>query len=276
MTRLDLHSPTSVEITPFTEAHLPGALALSQAAGWPHRTEDWALGLTVSKGVVAIEARRVVATALCSFHGPVATLNMIIVDPSLRGRGLGRQVMEQIIALAGPREMRLVATDEGLPLYRKLGFAPTGRIVQRQGLARATRPELPVSVGAGTTDALAAMDKAASGMERAALLARIADMGVTLTTDGGFALVRPFGRGHVLGPVVARDIAAARALIAAAATHFDGRFLRIDLPEERGLAAYVESLGLAPAGGGTAMVQAPRPRPASGFQTYALISQALG
>lgn len=276
MTETDTSASTTIEIAAFTQAHLPGALALSQAAGWPHRIEDWALGLSVSQGVVAIENGCVVATGLCSFHGPVATLNMIIVDASLRGRGVGRQVMERIIALAGEREMRLVATDEGLPLYRKLGFADVGRIVQFQGPARATHPERPVHIGPADIGALAAMDSAASGLRRQPLLERIAEMGETLTTEGGFALLRPFGRGHVLGPVVARDATAARALIAAATGHLAGRFLRLDLREDCGLAPFVETLGLSRSGGGTAMHLAPRPRLQSDLQTYALVSQALG
>lgn len=276
MTQIDNATTATVVLAPFAEAHLPGALALSQAAGWPHRLQDWALGLSVSQGVVAIAQGRVVATGLCSFHGPVATLNMVIVDQALRGRGLGGRVMARLIALAGDREMRLVATDDGLPLYRKLGFAETGRIVQLQGPARATRPERPVRVGPADTGALAAMDQAASGMSRAPLLERIAAMGQTLTTEGGFALLRPFGRGHVLGPVVAREAAAARALIAAGATHMAGRFLRIDLPEAQGLAPYVQTLGLSPAGGGTTMVRAALSCPATDVRTFALVSQALG
>lgn len=276
MTKIDTSTPTIVEITPFTEAHLPGALALSQAAGWPHRPEDWALGLSVSQGVAAIADGRVVGTGLCSLHGPVATLNMIIVDQTLRGRGVGRQVMEHIIALAGGREMRLVATEDGRPLYRKLGFVECGRIAQLQGIARATRPEIQVSIGAADIAALAAMDKAASGFDRTPLLTRIAAMGDVLTARDGFALLRPFGRGHVLGPVVARDVTTARALIAAGAAQMQGRFLRIDVHEEHGLVPFVETLGLTQSGGGWAMVHTPASRPASEFQTHALVSQALG
>jgi GNAT superfamily N-acetyltransferase len=276
MIQIDNSTPATVELAPFTETHLPGALVLSQASGWPHRLEDWSLGLSVSQGVAAIEGGCVVGTGLCSFHGRVATLNMIIVDASMRGLGLGRQVMERIIALAGDREMRLVATDVGLPLYRKLGFIEAGRIMQLQGLARAASPEQRVRIGPADIGVLAAMDLAASGMRRQPLLERIADMGETLTTDGGFALLRAFGRGHVIGPVVASGPTAAGALIAAAASHMAGRFLRVDLPQDLGLAPFVESLGLSPVGGGTAMVRAPIARPATDFQTYALISQALG
>ncbi|SDX64871.1 GNAT family N-acetyltransferase [Roseicitreum antarcticum] len=273
MTQPDL---TTLEFTPFTAQHLTGALALSRALNWPHRLEDWALSFSVSQGVVAMAGGRVVGTALCSMHGPVATLNMIIVDEAMRGRGLGRQLMQRIIALAETREMRLVATDDGKPLYRKLGFEDCGQIVQLQGVANAATPERPVQAGPVDLELLAQMDTAASGLERVALLTRIAASGVTLRTDGGFALLREFGRGHVLGPVVAQDAGAGRALIAAGATQMAGQFLRIDVTAAHGLAPFVETLGLSPVGGGTAMVHSPRARAASDYHTYALVSQALG
>jgi len=276
MSRLEPLASTAIDLVPFIERHLPGALALSQAVGWPHRAEDWALSLSVSQGVAAVEGGRIVGTALCSLHGPVATLNMIIVADAMRGRGLGRQMMQRLIALAGDREMRLIATEEGKPLYRKLGFEECAQIVQLQGGAQAARPERPVQVGPVDPDTLAAMDRAASRMDRAPLLASIASRGVTLSTEGGFALLRAFGRGHVLGPVVARDAAAARSLMAAGATQMDGQFLRVDVIAAHGLAPYVETLGLSPVGGGTAMVQSPRPRAESEYHTHALISQALG
>lgn len=276
MTQFAASAPPGIDLLPMTPAHLPAAHALSQAAGWPHRIEDWALTLSVSQGVTAVSDGQVVGTAICSVFGPVATLNMIIVDQSMRGRGVGRLLMQRIIALAAGREMRLVATEDGLPLYRKLGFVACGQIVQHQGLALAARPERPVRGGPADPVALATMDTAASGMERAPLLTRIAATGETLRTEGGFALLRAFGRGHVLGPVVARDAGAARALISAAAERMTGRFLRIDMPEDRGLGSHAEALGLPRVGGGTAMVHAPRTRPLSDYHTHALVSQALG
>lgn len=276
MTHPDPADLTTITFEPFTAQHLPGALALSRALNWPHRLEDWALSLSVSQGVAAIAGGRVIGTALCSLHGPVATLNMIIVDEAMRGRGLGRQLVQRIIALAVNRELRLIATEDGKPLYRKLGFEECGQIVQLQGIAKAAAPEQPVPARPISPDLMARMDSAASGLERAALLTRIADSGVTLHTDGGFALLRAFGHGQVLGPVVARDAVAARSLMAAGATRMAGQFLRIDVIAAQGLAPYVKTLGLSPVGGGTAMALAPAPRPASDYQTFALVSQALG
>lgn len=264
-------------IEPFTDADIDGGVKLSQAAQWPHRHEDWALMLSVSTGVVARDGDEVVGTALCSRFGDIAALNMIIVDQRMRGRGLGRKLMEQAMAAAGTREMSLTATTDGLPLYEKLGFRVTGEILQHQGIAQAAAPECAVEVVENADiSELAAIDLAASGMSREALLASIAEMGTVLRAEGGFAMLRPFGRGHVLGPVVARDASTARALMAAGANHLAGQFLRIDMPAKLAQAEFVESLGLAHAGGGTAMVYAPRPHPTSDYQTFALVAQALG
>lgn len=264
-----------IRIAAFTPAHIPGALALSQAAGWPHRAEDWALALAVSQGVVALAGDAVLGTALCTPFGAVATINMIIVAESCRGQGLGRRLMDQVLALGAGAELRLVATEDGLPLYRKLGFAPVGQVVQCQGIATPTA-DAPDLAGMPDLELLIAADRAATGMDRGALLQRIAAGGAGFACADGQALLRPFGRGHVLGPVIARSPEAARALILAAARHCAGQFLRIDLPQEAGLADFVATLGLHPVGGGVAMVRGAAPRPVSDFNTYALAAQAFG
>ena len=257
----------------FTPEHIPGALRLSQEAGWPHRAEDWALTLSVSQGVVALRDGEVVGTALCSIFGEVASVNMIIVDARMRGHGLGRKLMQAVLDLAGTRELRLTATTDGLPLYQKLGFQSTGEILQHQGIALRGEPELPVVEG--DADGIAAMDLAASGMERATLLAGIAERGTVLRAEGGFALLRDFGRGQLLGPVVARDLATARALLSAGATRAAGGFLRVDLTDPA-LADHATGLGLVHMGGGTAMAKGAAPACAPVFKTFALASQALG
>lgn len=277
--RTHTHSaPQDLRIERISIAHLPGALRLSQEAGWPHQIGDWTLTLSASEGVVVLDNDDVVGTALCTDFGQVASLNMIIVDARMRGRGLGRRLMEAVMALAGDREMRLVATDEGLPLYQKLGFEPTGKIAQHQGIAQAGAAT-GVAVSTGSIDdvtRLAAIDHAASGLERTALLMRIASSGAVLLADGGFAMLREFGRGKVLGPVVANDTATAQALIAEGARRCEGSFLRVDLPETRALGGLAASLGLAQVGGGTAMSLNPQPLPSSDYKTFALASQALG
>lgn len=262
----------------FAPSHLEGALRLSQEAGWPHRLDDWALVAAVSQGVAVLDGDRVAATGLCTLYGEHARFSMVLVGKSLRGRGIGRQVMAALAGLAGNRSVSLVATADGKPLYERLGFRPTGAIVQYQGLVRSPTGTVgSVHVAEpGAADAIAAIDRRATGMDRSALMRCLADRGTVLLAEGGFAVLRDFGRGRVLGPLIARDESTAGSLIAAAARQSEGQLLRIDTPCGARLGPQLETLGLSPAGGGTAMRKGPPPAAPDGFSIYALASQALG
>lgn len=265
-----------IPIVPFQFEHISGAVRLSQQAGWPHRADDWAFTGAVSQGFVALNGDEVVGTAFCSEVGEFCTINMIIVDESMRGHGLGRRLMNAVIDAAAGRGMTLVATTDGLPLYQKLGFAVTGEIVQHQGIV-ADFPKQDTEYRTATTDdldALARMDCAAYGTNRKNLLANLLDVGTIIMTDDGFAGLRDFGRGQVIGPVVAKDAQTAKALIHALAT--PGKFLRADIPVQSGLADFLTEMGMANVGGGTVMHCGPARPAAKDFTTYALTSQALG
>ena len=78
------------------------------------------------------------------------------------------------------------------------------------------------------------------------------------------------------GPVVARDAADARRLLVFLFAGRRGAFLRVDTPEGSGLGDWLAAQGLAPVGGGIAMVRGGAPAAAREFQTFALAAQALG
>ena len=127
---------SQIDLVAFGPEHLEAAVQLSRQAGWPHRLEDWQMAFILSKGAVAIEGGRVVGTVLTtSYEADCAAINMVIVDEAMRGRGLGRKLMDAALEIAGSRPLRLVATEQGLPLYEKLGFQKTGAIRQHQGVA---------------------------------------------------------------------------------------------------------------------------------------------
>lgn len=135
----------TIDLVAFDERHLDGAVLLSREAGWPHRREDWAMLLALSHGFVALRGDAVVGTAMLTpFADDCATVNMVIVAASMRGRGLGRKLMDAALQACGGRECRLTATADGLPLYEKLGFVATHEIRQHQGI--------PVSLPKGAAD----------------------------------------------------------------------------------------------------------------------------
>ncbi|NDW06596.1 GNAT family N-acetyltransferase [Jiella sp. 40Bstr34] len=280
---------TNPEILPFQDRHLPEAVRLSAHEGWPHKADDWALVAAISHAFVACEGEKTVGTAFCTpFGDDVAMINMIIVDETMRGRGLGRRLMETVMAQAGERELRLTATAAGLPLYTKLGFVQGGRILQHQGeIGAIAAPEDVKDAASEDWEAIVALDRAATGADRSSLFARLRAVGETVVTRGpegrvsGFAICRPFGRGYVVGPAAAADVQTAERLIAAHLHRHPGSFMRVDTTAESGLAPWLAAQGLPHVGGGVAMTcrsQASKPQspPSKDVHTFALAAQALG
>lgn len=272
-------------IVRFSPEHLGGAMRLSRMADWPHRPEDWQLALALSEGFVAIGGSgEVVGTILLTaYEADCATVNMVIVDPALRGRGLGRRLMDAALDLAGGLPLRLVATEDGLPLYEKLGFRATGTILQHQGVVvEVASPNATEDATAADIPSIAALDRIAFGADRGGLIERLGAVGAfaVLRRGGhvaGFAAMRSFGRGEVVGPVVASNLADAETLISHFMSRRAGAFLRVDTAADTGLAPWLATKGLAHVGGGIAMarppIEAPAARPVT---TFALANQALG
>jgi GNAT superfamily N-acetyltransferase len=267
----------------FLPAHIARAVALSTEAGWPHRAEDWGMVLGLSQGVVALEGEHVVGTAMVTpFGTAAAAINMVIVDAALRGRGLGRRLMEHCLTLASDRECRLTATEDGLPLYEKLGFRVFGTVAQHQGVVQA-QPQVDDVAWCGPEQdaACAAMDREATGLDRSLLIGALFAQGrVGMHRRGGrsagFVVLRRFGRGEVAGPLVAETAEDARALLSFVFAARQGAFLRVDTPEPPGLGSWLTEQGLVQVGSGIAMRRNPAQETARRFHSFALASQALG
>lgn len=274
-----------IEIQDFGPEHIEGAVALSRQENWPHRPQDWQMALRLSSGVVALDDQgRVTGTILVTPYGAdCAMINMVIVDRNVRGKGLGRRLMDQALALAGDRPLRLVATTDGMPLYEKLGFVPSGTIRQHQGTVAALgAPDGVEAAGAGDLPDIKTLDRGAYGADRETLIDALAERGqfAVIRRNGAieaYAAIRPFGRGEVIGPVIAGDAEEAKSLIRFFAASRPGAFLRVDTDSRTGLADWLTEIGLAHVGGGVTM---DRPSSRSAAQArpkvYALANQALG
>ncbi|MFK7755153.1 MAG: GNAT family N-acetyltransferase [Sedimentitalea sp.] len=262
-------------------SHLPGAVQLSTAVGWPHQVADWAFSANLSKGVVALDGDRVVGTAMATPFGPVAMANMIIVAAEWQGRGLGRDVMQRAMDRVPAPAWQLVATPQGVPLYTRLGFVQIAQIVQHSGLVDQVTPQGSAEwAKSADHDAIVALDRAASGKDRAALYRALTSARfAVLRHQGeivGFAAVRRFGQGEVIGPVVGENLETAKSLIALIMSERQGRFLRLDTDVRSGLAPWLSACGLAQVGDGLQMQKGQTELRQTRHHVYALASQALG
>ncbi|QIF07730.1 GNAT family N-acetyltransferase [Ralstonia mannitolilytica] len=293
-----LSSPASTQTTaaadgvvlrPMTADDLTAAHALSEEQRWPHRPADWAQMFAHAEGFVAERDGQIIATAQRWRWGPRhATIGLVIVTPACQGRRVGHRLMSALLDGLEDHTVLLHATAEGRGLYERLGFVRTGEIRQHQGIAQPT-PLIALPAGwlrpAGTNEAetLRRLDAQARGMPRDALiddLLAIADACVVLDDDGeprGFAMLRRFGRGHAIGPVVAPDAESAKALIAHLAGINAGHFTRIDIDFDSGLAEWLESIGLLRVDTSTTMVRgAPLSTPPGAAALVAIVAQAVG
>lgn len=281
-------SPDGIVLRAMQEADLDAALGLSQAVHWPHRLADLQFAFGFGSGLVAERDGEVVGCAMSWPWGPShATLGLVIVDPKCQGRRIGFRLVQALLAGLEGRSVLLHATAEGRGLYERLGFVRTGEVRQHQGTAQSA-PLVALDPGwrlrpsdHADVAALIELDAAARSMPRGALMRELlaASDTVVLDEDGscrGFAMLRRFGRGLVIGPVVAPDAVGAKALIAHLAGLSAGKFVRIDVDFDSGLTEWLESLGLMRVDGPTEMVRGPVPAPVPGVRRYALVTQALG
>jgi GNAT superfamily N-acetyltransferase len=279
---------------------LPRALPLSQALRWPYRLEDWQAALSLGRGVGLEIDGDLCATGLWWPWGDAfATVGMIIVRADRHGRGLGGRIMVELLGATGERSVVLRSTREGLKLYERLGFVPFGHVHQHQapGAIAAARVASGTVGGSaapadtadrrlrefrpGDVAAVARVDRAASGMERARLLEVLCASGSIAVVErggvvNGYACVRRWGRGVVIGPVVAADATDARALIARLIAPHADDFVRIDVTDASGLTPWLEELGLPCVDRVVSMARGVVPPSAPDAALFALASQSLG
>lgn len=275
----------SFAIRSMTAADLPQAQALSGQVGWPYRLEDWRRSFAMGRGLaVADAAGALVGTALrWSYGADFAMLGAIIVAPACQGRGLGKRLLRALLDETGEGTLQLNATPEGRPLYEAFGFRTIGGLSQQQGEARFQgAPPADVRLaGAADWAAIAALDRQATGLPRQVLLDNLRRHGeAALLERGGralgYAACHRFGRGRVIGPVVAPGADEAQALIGYWLARGDG-FLRVDLPaEEEALGRWLASHGLTPVGGATTMRRGPAPPAGATLRLFAVAAQSWG
>ena len=92
----------------------------------------------------------------------------------------------------------------------------------------------------------------------------------------GYACTRTWGRGIVIGPVVAAGGDDARLLIAALAARHVGAFVRIDVTLASGLSPWLESIGLPRVGQVLTMALGRQPPASAEATLFALSNQSLG
>ena len=237
-----------------TAADIHTCWQLSQALRWPHREADWQQFITWAKAhgaALAVRADgKLIGCGLAWQWGrEQGSIGMVIVDDAWQRRGIGKRLFSGLLQALQGRDVMLQATTQGRPLYESLGFSAIGHARQFHGHWQPPAEARPTSSIA--TDeltrllqpqdlpALLAYDRRERGLVRPellqALLAQMdADERCAVSVDAhgrlcGYGILRRFGRGWMVGPLLADGADRAVALVKRLTQERAGDFVRIDL-----------------------------------------------
>lgn len=177
-------------------------------------------------------------TTVATTYGTIGFIGNVIVDRSVRGRGLGKTLMAAALdwlKAIGVRVVILDATETGRPLYEQFGFigmTHSWMVWQALGMLNldAVEPTTGFTVARIEADEIGevgALDSEAFGGDRMILLASMPGLakarGYVAHAEEGvvdaYLFARPLdepGGGLYIGPFIARSHEAARALLVSA------------------------------------------------------------
>ena len=237
-----------------TAADTHACWQLSQVLRWPHREADWQQFITWAKAHGAALAVRadgqLIGCGLAWQWGhDQGSIGMVIVDNAWQRRGIGKRLFKGLLQALEGRDVMLQATAQGRPLYESLGFTAIGHARQFHGhwqppveagpTSSLATDELTRLLQPQDVPALLAYDQRERGLTRPSLLqALLAQMdadercAVSMDAHGrlcGYGILRRFGRGWVVGPLLADGADRAVALVKRLTQERTGDFVRIDL-----------------------------------------------
>jgi ribosomal protein S18 acetylase RimI-like enzyme len=203
---------------------IPAAMRLKDLSGWNQTRADWERFLAASPDgcfVAEFQGRVVGTSATIVYEGRFAWIGMVVVDPELRGNGMGTALLKLAIEYLDARKvpcMKLDATPQGKILYEKYGFVGEYEI-ERWLLARETPAKGPERVSNAMEDVLS-VDREIFGADRSMLLRAIGNGAPEfplVVREGseitGFAFGRRGTIADHLGPWMARSRDAAERLL---------------------------------------------------------------
>ena len=264
------------------------ALRLSTQAGWNQLDADWLRLISLWPDAcfaVRDDDGSVIATSTLASFGAVGWVGMVLVDESRRRRGIGGAVLRAAVAAGATLEaVGLDATDLGMPVYAKHGFAPQVGINRWGGSVMRTCQNSARRAIDADWPAILELDRRACGVDRSALLRAMSrETGVRLRVIEvserlqGFGFARPGRVAGQLGPVVAKTVETAIELSCAL---YDEQHVFIDVidrPENERFSRWLNDSGLSVLRRLTRMAKPARPEPLlAGPLVYATAALELG
>lgn len=266
-------------------AEIPACVALAADRGWSPELRKWGLLFDVGTVYGVDDPDRGLAgmVTLIRYGRSLAAVGMMVVAQRHDGRGLGRRLMEHVLAEADDALVTLYATEHGRPMYEKLGLA----VVERSSCFVGTWTGVAGDHGTRLMadrdrPAVAALDREVFGADRSRALDRLpafADEVRVVESGGavvGYAARWQNGDTAMLGPVVAADADLAARLVSALAGGCDGP-VRADVEtHQHALRVHLAAHGLVESWSTSVMTAGGAPLPGDAARRFAPMTVATG
>jgi GNAT superfamily N-acetyltransferase len=278
-----------VRLRRLREDDIPFAMRLKESVGWNQTEDDWRslIALRPEGCFLAEHEGQPAGTVTTTAYGTeLGWIGMLLVSAELRGRGIGRRLLDAAIeSLAGCETVQLDATAAGRRLYVQIGFvdeAPVERWVRPASTACVDSPgrsmRIDPIVGADL-GAIESFDGGAFGCTRSRVLAvwrqnapEYAFVAKCHDAIAGYCLGRRGSRCDQIGPLVAVDEPTAAALVNRALTAAPGKSVLLDVAgRDAGWRQALGRLGFAVERELTRMRRGPE-RPRVNIQSYVAIA----
>ncbi|MSR65646.1 MAG: GNAT family N-acetyltransferase [Verrucomicrobiae bacterium] len=217
-------SSSALRLRNLTAADIPFATRLKSIAGWNQMEADWRRFIELEPDVCFVaeyEGRPAGTVTAIRFEERFGWIGMMLVDPDRRRLGIASALLQHAMDYLTVRKVetiKLDATPAGKTVYDQHGFKDEYLI--ERGLRPASPSAMIVPhcsrVLPRDLDTVAEFDAEIFGADRRSLLATLLRDApeYCFQTDGGFVMGRRGTTAAQIGPLVARNTAAAERLLA--------------------------------------------------------------
>lgn len=235
-----------LDLVQFDKCDVPGLIKLSVSVGWDYDEKE--IGTVLSSGKIFghknAEGKIVSSAAIIPYVTSLASIGMVIVNKDFRGMGLGKKATRKCIeSVSKETTIMLIATEEGKPLYEKMGFHTVNFVHKYlcDNYITITKPLNNSDIiieefSVVDIDELLKLDEDAFGDKRNRfLINRIKQSEKCLVVKHNNGTIVGYGLSIlgsinlILGPIVAPDSLTASILIDKLSSKHQGK-LRIDVP----------------------------------------------
>ncbi|MED1300891.1 GNAT family N-acetyltransferase [[Bacillus thuringiensis] serovar konkukian] len=235
-----------IRVERLREEQIGDIVVLSSYIGWDYNREE--IETVFHSGIVYgvwNERKELIASAAIILYGEaLASIGMVIVHPDYKGRGIGKAITSACMkSVSAQTPIMLIATDEGKPLYEKLGFRAVSYVSKyicnsyNVNNYCMRNEDYMMNYEECDLEEIIKLDEYAFGTNRKEFLKKriMQSEQCVVVKDKeqnvlGYGLSIQTPENKIIGPVVAKNDAMAMRIVHALARGHNGR-LRIDVTE---------------------------------------------